>query len=494
MMLDIAMRPAVSTTSVSHQSSQETSDAASFADELARMSATITSPPSRAELNHGVVASADVAANEAAGITLRGGGAESLNMNVEAMSSITKHLPQEPGLRLGSDRERAIGDGRSPMMTPRRTASSQASVADHPARGRPGLLSAEERSSDDGARSMTTMLMHMDEVSRSKSSDFPLLLTQSSPSTPSSPGIPGFHETWQGDASLLSRAGDDRQLRPLTTRGPTVPPARMKLGHSEHQRVRAVEQKAFTERLTELSMMVAALRNEGVSHRLKALPSEGSSVLPEVAQDQPLNLTVPESISSQWRVAPSDFLNSDASFEARDQEHGDSQFTDTPSSDASAFEVTHSMMSPLMPHQAAARSVDLERVHHVPEPLWMTVEHLRSLLPEGGRLLEVQPHLVRLEVVHASGPLQLEIMMRAGVVDVRAHGEGAAEMALRVPELAAALQGSGVRLGSFDVQPGRRGRESSSSDRGHTDHRQDLDDTPEESVRNVSTAGRRVSR
>jgi hypothetical protein len=326
MMLDIAIRPAVSMTSVSHQLSQETSDGASFADELALISATITSTRTRAELNNEVARSAGVAANGAAGITLRGGGAESLNMNVESMNSMMKHLPQD------------------------------------------------------------------------------------------------------------------------------------------------------------------------VSHRFKAVPSEESPVASGVVPAQPLNPTAPESISSQWRGAPSDSLNPDASFAARDQKHGDSEFTEAPSSDASAFEVTYSMMSPLMPHQAAARSVDLERVHHVPEPLRMTVEHLRSLLPEGGRLLEVQPHLVRLEVVHASGPLQLEVMMRTGVVDVRAHGVGAAEMAWRVPELAAALQGNGMRLGTFDVQPARRGRESSSSDRGHTDHRQDLDDAPEESVRNVSTAGRRVSR
>ncbi len=493
-MLDIAMRPAASMTSVSPQPSQEMTDGVSFADELALMDATIPSPRSNTIMNHDVAKLADMAANGTACITLPGGGPESLTMDVEAMSSMSKQSFQEPGLR---------------VMTPRRTVdtghtkSARASKVDHLDRSpQSGVLPVEANASD-GARSVTTMLKLMDEVSRSKSSDFPLLLTQLAPSTPSSLDASGVDDAPRGHASLLSRAGDDGLLQPLMMRRPAAAPARMERTHSEHKHVsihatgeliRGVEQKAFTERLTELSMMVADLRNEDDSQRFKNLSSELSSVFTEVVPREPLNSTPFESIGSQWRIAPSDSMNPDSSLEARDQEHGDSGYAGASSSDASALETTYSMMSPMMPHQPAMRVVDLEPVHHVPEPLRMTVEHLRSLLPEGGRLLEVQPHLVRLEVVDASGPLQLEVVMRSGVVDVRAHGVAAAEMAWRVPELAAALQGSGMRLGTFDVQPTRRGRESSSSDRGHTDHRQDLDDTSEESVRNVSTAGRRVSR
>jgi hypothetical protein len=110
------------------------------------------------------------------------------------------------------------------------------------------------------------------------------------------------------------------------------------------------------------------------------------------------------------------------------------------------------------------------------ESVRTTVDHLRSLLPEGGRLLEVRSNFVRLELSHAAGPLQLEVMVRSGVVDVRAHGAAAAEMAWRVPELAAALQGTGMRLGAFEVQSVRRTKDSAgsggSSGGSHTESRQ----------------------
>jgi hypothetical protein len=113
------------------------------------------------------------------------------------------------------------------------------------------------------------------------------------------------------------------------------------------------------------------------------------------------------------------------------------------------------------------------------ESVRTTVDHLRSLLPEGGRLLEVRSNFVRLELNHAAGPLQLEVMVRSGVVDVRAHGAAAAEMAWRVPELAAALQGTGMRLGAFEVQSVRKTKDSAgsggSSGGSHTESRQKSD-------------------
>ncbi len=129
-----------------------------------------------------------------------------------------------------------------------------------------------------------------------------------------------------------------------------------------------------------------------------------------------------------------------------------------------------------MPATAAPAFERVEAVREVPAgPLAMTVDHLRALLPEGGRLLEARPDLVRLELAHASGPLMLEVSLRSGVVDVRARGAAAAEMAWRVPELAAALQGAGVRLGAFEVQPVREAGESSATDDGRGDERQNSD-------------------
>jgi len=251
----------------------------------------------------------------------------------------------------------------------------------------------------------------------------------------------------------------------------------------------------FTERLTELSMMVAVLRSDESDPRLASKSLRHSSVRAEMTAEHAPTSAIHTSISS-WTMASADEVGPrESSFEASDDDSIGSAPAETV--EGSTSESPYSMLSSLMAQHQVVRSSDIERVHHVhqiPEPMRVTVEHLRSLLPEGGRLLEVQPHLVRLEVVHSSGPIQLEVAMRSGVVDVSARGLGAAEMAWRVPELAAALQSTGMRLGTFDVQPARRGKDSSSSDRGHTAHRQDLDGAQDETVQNVPTATRRASR
>ena len=124
-------------------------------------------------------------------------------------------------------------------------------------------------------------------------------------------------------------------------------------------------------------------------------------------------------------------------------------------------------------------STAMERVEAVrevpPGPLMVAVDHVRALLPEGGRVLHAEANNVRLELPHASGAMLLEISLRSGVVDVRARGGAAAEMAWRIPELAAALQSAGVRLGAFEVQPARKSRESSNDDNGQPGDRQNSD-------------------
>ena len=126
-----------------------------------------------------------------------------------------------------------------------------------------------------------------------------------------------------------------------------------------------------------------------------------------------------------------------------------------------------------------ASSPAMERVEAVrevpPGPLMVAVDHVRALLPEGGRVLHAEANNVRLELPHASGAMVLEISLRSGVVDVRARGGAAAEMAWRIPELAAALQSAGVRLGAFEVQPARKSRESSNDDNGQPGDRQNSD-------------------
>jgi len=451
MMLDIAMRPAISMTSVSPQSSQEMPDGMSFADELSLMNGAITTLRFSEALNPVEAQSAALAADRTAGPTMSGGGSESVHLTLESMGSMMEHPQQEPGLRLVPDRDRPLGQGRAVAMTPK--------------------------------------LVHELSQSKSKSSEVPSLPTQLSPSTPPSQEILALDEAWElyaaeGSFALtgsgFNESNTSRVAAPEHQSSPTgrwaIPgpgahrasvSERREHSHPGTARIRETDetmylagQKPFTERLTELSMMVADLRNESMD------PGWPASLREE--------------------VSPRDSFSAD--------EEEPVAFDASEAIDVSTSGPTQPMMSSVVPHQTVARLSDIERVNHIPEPLRVTVEHLRSLLPEGGRLLEVQPHLVRLEVVHASGPLQLEVVMRSGVVDVRANGVGAAEMAWRVPELAAALHGTGMRLGTFDVQPARRGRESSSSDRGHTGHRQDLDDTVEETVRNASTAGRRGSR
>lgn len=483
MMLDIAMRPAVSMTSVSPQSSQEMSDGMSFADELSLTNEAIPTLQFSEVLNPVEAQSAALAAARTAGPAMSGGGSESVHLTPESMGSMMDHPHPEPTLRLVSDRAQPLGEGRAVAMTPK--------------------------------------LVHELSQSKWKSSEASSWPTQLSSSIPPSQEILALDEAWElyateGSFALTGSgfnesnpprvAASELQSSPTgrwATPGPGAHRSsvseRREHSHPGTRRIRETDetmylagQKPFTERLTELSMMVADLRNDESFHRLATVYPWRSSLPVELDAGQSRDSAVHESMNSQWPASVRGDVNPRGSFSASEE---DSVIFDASEAiDDSPSEPTQPIMSSVMPHQAVARLSDPERVNHIPEPLRVTVEHLRSLLPEGGRLLEVQPHLVRLEVVHASGPLQLEVVMRSGVVDVRAHGVGAAEMAWRVPELAAALHGTGMRLGTFDVQPARRGRESSSSDRGHTGHRQDLDDTAEETVRNVSTAGRRVSR
>lgn len=111
-----------------------------------------------------------------------------------------------------------------------------------------------------------------------------------------------------------------------------------------------------------------------------------------------------------------------------------------------------------------------------PGPLMVATDHLRALLPEGGRVLAASASHVSLELPHLSGPMLLDIHMKSGVVDVRARGGAAAEMAWRVPELAAALQSAGVRLGSFEVAPMKKSGDASAADDGPAGDRQNSDD------------------
>ena len=144
----------------------------------------------------------------------------------------------------------------------------------------------------------------------------------------------------------------------------------------------------------------------------------------------------------------------------------------------------------LAPMSSSTAMERVEAVREVPPgPLMVAVDHVRALLPEGGRVLHAEANNVRLEVPHASGAMVLEISLRSGVVDVRARGGAAAEMAWRIPELAAALQSAGVRLGAFDVLAARKSRESSNDDNGQPGDRQNSDGT---AYGNRRSAGHRV--
>ena len=137
-----------------------------------------------------------------------------------------------------------------------------------------------------------------------------------------------------------------------------------------------------------------------------------------------------------------------------------------------------------------ASSADrVDAVRDVPQgPLTVATDHLRALLPEGGRVLAASANHVQLELPHQSGPMLLEVSLRSGVVDVRARGGAAAEMAWRVPELAAALQSAGVRLGSFEVAPMKKTGDSSAADDGPAGDRQNSDGR-ETRVRRVEPRG-----
>jgi hypothetical protein len=134
----------------------------------------------------------------------------------------------------------------------------------------------------------------------------------------------------------------------------------------------------------------------------------------------------------------------------------------------------------------------IERIDAVaevpPGPLMVATDHLRALLPEGGRVLAASAQQVRLELPHPSGPMMLEVSLRSGVVDVRARGGAAAEMAWRVPELAAALQSAGVRLGAFEVAPVQKSGDTDAADDGRAGDRQKSDD-PQPRLRRTEPRG-----
>jgi hypothetical protein len=201
------------------------------------------------------------------------------------------------------------------------------------------------------------------------------------------------------------------------------------------------------------------------------------------------NLAAPESTSdSLWtersarRPLPEVAVDAAAATDTAEED------TEVPNPTTNASESVPSSMPPSWPTPAtstAPATTERAVVREVPAgPLTVAVEHLRELLPTGGRLLEVRADEVRIELPHASGPMLLEVSLRSGVVDIRARGGVAAEMTWRVPELAAALQSAGVRLGSFEVQPTRKGHEA--ADDGRAGDRQKSDAPTPETHRNTS--------
>jgi hypothetical protein len=150
------------------------------------------------------------------------------------------------------------------------------------------------------------------------------------------------------------------------------------------------------------------------------------------------------------------------------QEESKSSSSSSSSSSAAAWSTT-------VLGSSATERIDAVREVQKP-PLTVAVDHLRSLLPEGGRILAANAHQVSLELPHQAGPMLLEVSLRAGVVDVRARGGAAAEMSWRVPELAAALQSAGVRLGSFEVAPLKKTGDTASADDGPAGDRPNSDD------------------
>lgn len=151
-----------------------------------------------------------------------------------------------------------------------------------------------------------------------------------------------------------------------------------------------------------------------------------------------------------------------------DQKPGDDKKPSTPPSQAQSWTLS-TMTTPSVDRVDAVRDVP-------PGPLTIATDHLRALLPEGGRVLAASAHHVSLELPHQSGPMLLEVSLKSGIVDVRARGGAAAEMAWRVPELAAALQSAGVRLGSFEVAPMKKSGDAATTDDGPAGDRQNSDD------------------
>jgi hypothetical protein len=512
MIFDIAARPAVSVTSVLPQSTQTTTEDTRFMDELAMMNA-IAAPLHPSALNPGEL--------QVDGGGLDGAGMLAMADNTSFVDALALMNDTVPMLRSAPVVNADVIQTAALMAE----ASVELPVAGGTTESAPVTAGA--------ARLMMKALPEVKfglatngtpPASDSHSMAASPKHARSSTAAPPSPGMPRRDDPWQMAANedhlaLTGRGaheprrsrGHDRETSspPMERRVPAWPASQgpsardhfdvstfsETMRHAVDDRHPSVGLMPFTERLTELSMMVAVLRSDEGDARISSKSLRHSSVRAAATAEHEPTSAMHTSLSS-WTTASVDEVGPrESSFKASDDDS--IGFEPAETVDGSTGEPPYSMMSSLMPQPHVVRSHDVERVHpmqHVQEPVRVSVEHLRSLLPEGGRLLEVQAHLVRLEVVHSSGPIQLEVAMRSGVVDVSAHGLGAAEMAWRVPELAAALQSTGMRLGTFDVQPARRGKDSSSSDRGHTAHRQDSDGAQEETVQNVPTASRRASR
>jgi hypothetical protein len=173
--------------------------------------------------------------------------------------------------------------------------------------------------------------------------------------------------------------------------------------------------------------------------------------------------------AAKKRVGTDDDVAAVEAQRSDEQKPADDQKPQSQSSQAQTPSWTLSTMTTPVDRVDAVRDVP-------PGPLMVATDHLRALLPEGGRVLAASANHVSLELPHLSGPMLLEISLKSGVVDVRARGGAAAEMAWRVPELAAALQSAGVRLGAFEVAPMKKSGDASAADDGPAGDRQNSDD------------------
>jgi len=230
--------------------------------------------------------------------------------------------------------------------------------------------------------------------------------------------------------------------------------------------------------MRELSLVVAELRTRvDAAVGAAAARREAAGLAPRVARDVEDSLWSERATAGQRKAGAREAV-SGVDDVARDERARDERARDDGrrSDDSAAMKTPSPSPWSTLPSPSATTEQRLAVRDVPPGPLSVTVDHLRALLPEGGRLLEVRADHVRLELAHPTGPMLLELSVRSGVVDVRARGGAAAEMAWRVPELAAALQSAGVRLGAFEVQPVRKGEKSSSTDDGRANDRQNSDD------------------